>query len=85
MAWIRRISSADSTNEAESTTIATSDPNTPATTPPRAPPTASIVPHSDPESAFATERSRSSTRFGIAAIEAGSNAAANTAVAASRT
>ncbi len=52
--------------------------------PPSAAPTASMVPHSEPDSALAVARSSSSTRFGNAAAEAGSNPALNVAMPASR-
>ncbi len=57
---------------------AMSRPKTVETTPPTAAPTASIVPHSEPLNAFAVGRSSGSTRFGIAADDAGSNGALNT-------
>ena len=52
------------------------------TTPPTAAPTTSMVPHSEPESAFAVARSSASTRLGSAAADAGSNAALKHAMAA---
>ena len=79
------MSEAEAANETASTTIATSRPNAAVTTPPTAAPIASIVPQSDPESAFAMPRSSGSTRFGSAAAEAGSNAAASVATPARRT
>ena len=69
------MSNADPTNETASTTMAVSRPRTAVTTPPTAAPTTSIVPHSEPDSAFAVARSSSSTRLGSAAADAGSNAA----------
>ena len=79
------MSHAETANEAESTTIDVSRPSVAVTRPPSAAPTASIVPHSEPESAFAVARSSRSTRFGSAAAEAGSNAALNVATTASST
>ena len=70
--------SADSRNDTALTMKATSRPKTVETTPPTAAPTASIVPHSEPLNAFAVGRSSGSTRFGIAADEAGSNGALKT-------
>jgi hypothetical protein len=52
--------------------------------PPSPAPTASIVPHSDPFSALAVGRSRGDTRFGVAAVDAGSNGAPKTESRASR-
>jgi hypothetical protein len=48
-----------------------SGPNTPLTTPPRDAPTTVIVPHAEPEIAFAAARSSASTTFGSAAVAAG--------------
>ena len=81
--WIRTISHADARKETESTTMAVSRWNTAVTRPPRAAPTASMVPHSEPDSAFAVARSSAATRFGTAASEAGSNAALKVAMIAS--
>ncbi len=63
--------------------MAVSRPRAAVTTPPTAAPTTSIVPHSDPDSAFAVARSSSSTRLGSAAADAGSNAALKHAITAS--
>ena len=62
--------------------MAVSRPRTAVTTPPTAAPTTSMVPHNEPESAFAVARSSASTRLGSAAADAGSNAALKHAMAA---
>ena len=72
---MRESRAAEARNETASTRKAVSRPNTVATTPPSAAPTASIVPQSEPPSALAVGRSSGLTRFGIAADEAGSNGA----------
>ncbi len=81
----RNSKAADRTNETESAMNAVSAPNTVETTPPRDAPTASMMPHSEPASAFAVARSSGSTAFGVAAEKAGSNAAANSDRIATRT
>ena len=78
------ISAPETTNVAESIRNAVSRPSAAATIPPRAAPTASIVPHSEPNRALAGPRSRGSTRLGNAALEAGSNEAAKEEIIASR-
>ena len=60
-------------------------PNSVATTPPAAAPTASIVPQSEPLSALAVGRSAGSTTLGRAADDAGSKTAAKTDSLASST
>ena len=80
---MRMISHAEPRNDTASTTMAVCGPNAAATTPPSAAPTASMVPHRDPDRALAVARSSASTRFGSAAAEAGSNAALNVAMSAS--
>ena len=64
---------------------AVSSPNASLTRPPSPAPTASIVPHRDPFSAFAAGRSSGSTTLGVAAENAGSNGAANVASTGSST
>ncbi len=73
---MRESRAAEARNETASTRNAVSRPNTVATTPPSAAPTASIVPQSEPPNALAVGSSSALTRFGIAADEAGSNGAA---------
>ena len=73
----RNSSPAESANDTASATKAVSAPKTVETTPPSDAPTASMMPHSEPASAFAVARSSGSTAFGVAAENAGSNAAAN--------
>jgi hypothetical protein len=72
-------SAAETRNETASTTNAVSAPNFALMSPPSPAPTASIVPHSDPFSAFAAGRSSGSTTLGVAAENAGSNGAAKVA------
>ena len=76
---------AETAKDAASTAKAASWPSVAATIPPSAAPTASIVPHRDPKSAFAGPRSSASTRFGNAALDAGSNMALNDEIDASNT
>lgn len=77
------MSSPDTRNVPASIRNAASRPSAAATMPPRAAPTASIVPHSEPNSAFAGPRSRGSTRLGNAALVAGWKAAENEEIVAS--
>ena len=74
---IRNNSPAESANETASAMKAVSAPKTVETTPPRDAPTASMMPHKDPARALAVARSSGSTALGVAAENAGSNAAAN--------
>ncbi len=76
---IEESSAAETRNETALTRNAVSAPNASLTRPPSPAPTASIVPHSDPFSAFATGRSPGSTTLGVAAERAGSNGAAKDA------
>ena len=81
----RKSSHAESRNEAELPRKAASRPNSVTTRPPRAAPTASIVPHAEPTRPFAAARSSGSTTLGIAAADAGSKQAVNTLIEASST
>ncbi len=80
---MRQIIAPEIAKDTASTRKAVSRPKVAATSPPRAAPTASIVPQVEPASAFAVARSVSSTRFGIAAEDAGSNVALNAEMTAS--
>jgi hypothetical protein len=75
----RRISAtvpAATTNEAAFTRKATSRPKAPATTPPKAAPTANIAPHNEPNSTLAVANSPASrVKLGSAACDAGATKA----------
>lgn len=71
LALIPITSSAEVTNEAASKMNAVSRPNSPATQPPRAAPTASIVPQEAEVSVLAAARSSGATRLGRLAPDAG--------------
>jgi hypothetical protein len=70
-ARIRTTSRADTRNDAASMTKAASRPSVPATSPPRAAPTASMVPHDAEVRVLAAARSSGATRFGRLAPDAG--------------
>ena len=73
-----RISSAEATNESESTTNTVSRPSVTSTSPPKPAPRAKFMDHVAEDSAFATGISSPSVMFGITARLPGSNSAQQT-------